>query len=224
MMAIATAFAMPTLWPQITGKNKDYDFGGLIFVVSMLGAGNVGFLIASIWAWRKERMLPKTHRIPIEIAHRFLATFGITEPTKEYVRWIKDDGFELIDFPSILSDSPFIFIVDWSANMADELPRIVDALAKLSVALESEVDEVSSTGFVGSGENKVLVKYVPNDGDDFTETIATIQSMVPSNIEFRKSPHNGQMDQWDFAVLPRDEWAELEALDSKLLRSLYIPL
>ena len=110
------------------------------------------------------------------------------------------------------------------AFMADELPRIIDGLAKLGVTLESEVDEVSSTGFIGTGEDRILVKYVPTDRDDFTDTIVALQSIVPSRIEFRKSPHNGQSDEWVFAVLPRDEWSELEVLDSALLRSLYVPL
>lgn len=169
-------------------------------------------------------MLPNTHRIPIDTAHQFLATFGITKPTKEYERWVKVDGFDLDDFPSVLGDSPFVFVIDWRANMADELPRIVDGLAKLGFAVDCEVDEVSSTGFIGNGENKILVKYVPSDHDDFTDTIAAVQSIVSSNIEFRKSPYNSESDTWEFAVLPRDEWAELEALDSAVLQSLYVPL
>jgi hypothetical protein len=223
-VAVATASAMLVLWPQITGNDKNYDRGGLTFVVCMLVLGNAGLLVAAIWARRKESGLPKTYRIPIETAHRFLAAFGITRPTKDYDRWVKEDGFDLGDFPTVLSDSPFIFIIDWRANMADELPRIVEGLAKLGVSLKIEVDEVSSTAFIGTGEEKVLVKYVPSDEDDFTDTIVAVQTIVPPTIEFRKSPYNGQMDSWNFAVLPRDEWEDLETLDGAVLRNLYLPL
>lgn len=223
-VAVVTAAALPGLWPILSGTNKDYDRGGLIFLVSLLTLGNVGFLAAAIWAKRRESRPVKLPRIPIETANRFLATFGITKPTKEYERWRKEDGFDVDDFPSVLAGSPLIFIVDWRANIADELPRIVHGLVKLGVTLVNEVDEVSSTGFVGSGENKILVKYVPVDHDDFTDTIVAIQSVVPPQIEFRKSPYNGQSDTWDFAVLPRNEWAQLEALDSAVLQRLYVPL
>ena len=169
-------------------------------------------------------MLPNLHRIPLETAHEFLATFGITKPTKEYERWVKEDGFDFEDFPTVLADSPYIFLIDWRANLADELPPIVEALAQLEVTLESDVDGTTSTGFVANERNKLQVKYVPTDQDDFTDVIIAIQSLVPETIEFRASPHNGQRDQWDFAVLPREQWAELEALDSELVNSLFVPL
>ncbi len=223
-VAVATGAALPVLWPILSGTNKDYDRGGLIFIVSLMAMGNVGFLAAALWAKRKESRPVKVPRIPIETANRFLATFGITKPTKDYERWVKEDGFDLDDFANVLTESPFIFVVDWRADIADELPRIVDGLAKLRVRLESKVDAVASTAFVGSGENKILVKYVPADHDDFTDTIVAIQSVVPSHIEFRKSPDNELRDTWYFAALPRAEWSELEALDSAALQRLYVPL
>lgn len=41
-------------------------------------------------------------RISIDVAHRFLATFGITKPTKAYERWVKPNGFDLDDFHTVL--------------------------------------------------------------------------------------------------------------------------
>ena len=169
-------------------------------------------------------MLPNSHRIPLETAHKFLATFGITKPTKAYERWVKEDGFNFDDLPTVLSDSPYIFGIDWRAALEDELERIAEGLGNLGVALEFNIDPESSQGTVTCNGQSGGVKYVPNDGDDFTVVITTIQSIVPANIEFRASPMNGESDSWDFAVLPRDEWTELEQLDSELVSSLFVPL
>lgn len=52
-----------------------------------------------MWPFRSKRrpvedrqMRPESHRIPIETAHRFLAMFGISQPTRQYERWLKEDG------------------------------------------------------------------------------------------------------------------------------------
>jgi len=169
-------------------------------------------------------MLPNSHRIPLETAHRLLATFGITEPTKAYERWIKDDGFDFQDFPAVLADSPYIFVVDWRAALEDELALIAQGLAKLDAVLEHQIEPETSRGTVTCDAQTRPVKFVPSDGDDFTAVIFALQSIVPRRIEFRASPLNGEMDQWEFAVLPSDEWAELEALDPELVRSLFVPL
>jgi len=168
-------------------------------------------------------MLPNSHRVPLETAHQFLATFGITKPTKEYERWVKEDGFDFEDFPSVLSDSPYIFMVDWRAALEDELPLIVTGLVGLDVELRYDVDPETSQGTITCNGQTQQIKFVPSDSDDFTAVILALQSIVPPNIEFRTSPLNGEMDQWDFAVLPRDEWAQLETLDSELVNSLFVP-
>lgn len=89
-------------------------------------------------------MNPETYRIPIEIAHKILATFGITSPTRAYERWVKNDGFDLKDFDEVLYESPFIFIVDWHACLQDELETIRDSLARLDVHLDLELDSVGN--------------------------------------------------------------------------------
>jgi hypothetical protein len=163
-------------------------------------------------------------RIPLDAAHKFLGTFGITKSTKEYERWRHDDGFDLDDFSSVLGDSPYKFIVDWRAYLPDELGYITKALGLLGVQLHwTENPDLPEIPVTCEGRTAV-VKYVPNDHDDFTDVIQGFQSIVPSNIEFRASPHNGDSDTWVFAVLPRDEWAELETVNSEALNSLFVPL
>jgi len=53
-IAVATVFCLPSLWRQLTGQNKEYDPGGLAFLVALLLAGNIGFLFATFRARRKE--------------------------------------------------------------------------------------------------------------------------------------------------------------------------
>jgi hypothetical protein len=169
-------------------------------------------------------MLPHSHRVPLETAHQFLATFGITKPTREYQRWVKEDGFDFADFPGVLGDSPYIFVIDWKAGLDEELIRIADTLVKLDLELIVDVDPDTMTGFVECEGRRQPVKFLSRDGDDFTSVIVALQRVVPPTLEFRASPNNGQCDQWVFAVLPRDEWAELSGLDAELVNSLYVPL
>jgi len=169
-------------------------------------------------------MLPNSHRIPLETAHKFLATFGITKPTKAYERWVKQDGFDFDDFPTVLYESPFRIGVDWRGALENELELIAEGLAKLDVVLDFDIQPGSCAGTVSCAGHTGRVKYNPSDGDDFTTVITTLQSIVPTNIEFRASPDNGGNDGWEFAVLPRDECADLEQLDPELPNNLYVPL
>jgi hypothetical protein len=66
--------------------------------------------------------------------------------------------------------------------------------------------------------------YIPSDHDDFTDVIHGLQSIVPSHVEFRAAPDNGESDTWVFAVLPRDAWAELEAADPQALNQLFVSI
>jgi hypothetical protein len=55
-----------------------------------------------------------------------LLAFGIDERTREYDRWIKDEGgpgagFDLDDFNEVLFDSPFILNVDWCDVLQEDL-------------------------------------------------------------------------------------------------------
>ncbi len=166
----------------------------------------------------------KRNRIPREVAHQFLATFGITKPTKSYDRSLKDDGFDPAEFRDVVGESEFIFRVDWKAALSDELPLIADTLAKLNVDLKLSLEANEDNGFVSCNGREAKVKYTPSDEEDFTEVMAAIQSIVPENIEFRAAPGNSRSDTWEFAVLPRDEWADLEKLDRELVGSLFVPL
>lgn len=170
-------------------------------------------------------MAEESFRIPLETAHQFLATFGITKPTRAYERWVKEDGFDSQDFGEVLADSPFIFIIDWRASLGEELETIRDSLDQLGTKLEMDLEDDVDSGVVVCNGRNAKVHYLPNDENpDFDEVIRAIQEVMPSNIEFRSAPTNSGGDTWVYAVLPRDEWQDLEKLDSKMLDSFFRPM
>lgn len=184
-----------------SGQFRLADLGGQIWWLITVAHNTRRFTLRTLLV----AMLPESHRIPLETAHQFLAMFGITQPTPQYERWVKEDGFDFADFPDVLGESPFILGVDWRAALSDELPLIADALAKLDVELTIDIDRDGDGGYVDSAGGKAGIKYRPSGDDDFTDVIAAIQSVVPANIELRGSPNNTGTDAWQFAVLPRDE-------------------
>jgi hypothetical protein len=162
-------------------------------------------------------------RVSLDKAHLFLGTFGITRPTKAYERWFKPGGFELEDFIAVLSDSPFVFTIDWRAALPEELGPIAAALDRLGTRLDVDVPPNADAGWVRCGSQEECVKYVPRDNDDFTNVIRAIQRIIPAFIEFRASPDNGACEQWVFAVLLRDEWTALERVNGELVAAIFKP-
>ncbi len=169
-------------------------------------------------------MNPETYRIPIDIAHKILATFGITRPTRAYERWVKDDGFDLKDFDEVLFESVFVFVIDRRAWLQDELETIKESLRQLDVELELELGADGECGNVACNDRRSPVAYRPNNESSFDDVIRGIQSAVPDNIEFRASPHNGGSDTVVYAVLPDDEWADLENIARDVVNCFFVPL
>jgi hypothetical protein len=150
--------------------------------------------------------------ISIDAANKMLGMFGVKE-SRKYERWLKDYGFDLKDFDEVLFESPYIFIVDWRAFLPEEMERIAEALNLLGVDFSCELDseDESEEKMIATCSSKsVPLLYRPKD-DDFTDVIRLVQSIVPENIEFRASPFSEGSDTYVFAVLPHDEWQELES-------------
>lgn len=163
--------------------------------------------------------------IPLDTAHTILATFGITKPTREYQRWVKDDGFKLDDFLSVLFESEYVFVLDWRGCLADELEWMAVALRKLGVAVYTDSSEDGATAAVTIGVRAVALSYTPNDPQTgWLAVISGLQSIVPANIEFRESVDNGNSDTAMYAVLPCDEWQELDTTATEVIQSLFRPL
>jgi hypothetical protein len=169
-------------------------------------------------------MLPKNHVIPLEAAHQILATFGITKPTKAYERWVKPVGFEVGDFDEVLFKSPFIFTIDCRAWLKEELETIVESLQNLEVKVSVDLDEEGEVGYVVSDGRRAQVKYRPVDDDSFDNVVQSLQRVVPEMIEFRRSPNNEGSHTYLYAVLPRDEWSDLERAAPEVIAHFFCPL
>ncbi|QDT52937.1 hypothetical protein Pan44_09500 [Caulifigura coniformis] len=166
--------------------------------------------------------------IPLEAAHRILSTFGITKPTREYERWVKPDGFDHVDFHEVLYGSDFIFVLDWRAALEDELERIVHALGKLDVVMDFEIDDSDSRcgiAVVTVERRPATVRYSGNDdGTSWRAVITALQTIMPPQIEFREDVGNGESDTDAYAVLPVDEWQDLERDAGESLKLFFRPL
>lgn len=135
-------------------------------------------------------------RIPLEVAHQILATFGINSPTAAYERWVKKDGFDLQDFESVLYESPFVITLDWRAWLQEELETIADALSRLDLTLDRELNEDGEEGDVVCGERRARVVYRATDGSDFDDVIRAAQRVVGDRVQFRAAPTNDGSDTW----------------------------
>lgn len=54
IVGVGTLAVLPILWPQLAGKDKDYDRDGLIFIIALIVVANIGLFIATMVARRKE--------------------------------------------------------------------------------------------------------------------------------------------------------------------------
>ena len=172
-------------------------------------------------------MADTKRRIPLDVAQKVLLAFGITERTREYDRWIKDEdgpnaGFDLEDFNEVLFDSPFVLIVDWRDELQEDLEFVQAMMHRLGVTLEVHIGEEDNDGFVSCGAKLAAVAYTPNDGPDFDEVIAALQRVVPPHVEFRSCPGFEGSDGWCYAAQHRDVWAELDR-EAPLVIDHYFP-
>src|SRR4051812_40250307 len=129
--------------------------------------------------------MPRNPFIPLEASHQIMAAFGIAAPTPSYQRLVKPDGFDPAHLRAVLADSRFVFVIDWRAELPEELEFIAGAVRELGAAVEVEFDHGDSgdEAWVACASMRERVKYVPSDRDDFTDVIAAIQRVVPPEIE-----------------------------------------
>jgi hypothetical protein len=163
--------------------------------------------------------------IPLEAANQILVAFGISKPTPVYERRVKPDGFRPSDLYDVLSESRFLFVVDWRGWLEDFVEEALPALAELGSALTYEPDDDGNSGMLKSDDGRSQrIKYVPTDSDCFDDVIRAMQRLAGKGIEFRQSPCNMENDTWMYAALGADEWKELEAINHDFILSHFIPL
>lgn len=177
---------------------------------------------------RPPRTAPSLCRIPLDQAEHILATFGITRPTPAYERWVKPDGFDLKDFDSVLFDSPLVVGVDWREPLGPALEAVKMALDRLGVSLRivPRVDpaKLGEAAVLSCGGGPEAVVSHGREDDNLDGVVRGIQSVVPPELEFRAWSGNAGRDSWAYAVLPRDEWADLERRSPETIASLFQPV
>ena len=163
-------------------------------------------------------------QIPAEVANQFWAIFSV--PLAEIDRADISSGMSFKEFDKILFSSPFIFVIDWRAELSEELQIIAAALKRLDVTLNCEYGVDGDTAILSCEERiGVHVSYRPNDDEgSFHNVINELQRLVPEHIEFREyRPANGS-DTNVFAVLPEKAWMEFRGAAAELSLELFIPL
>lgn len=163
-----------------------------------------------------------------EKAERILVTFGINSPTPLYERRLRADGLRLSDLSDVLGESRFVFEMDWRGFLDDFVEAVLPALEELGAPLSYlPDDDRGQSGTLSSPDGRrERIQYL-KAGDDFGPVVRAFQRLVPPQIEFRASPGNypyTDTDGWAYAVLPHDEWEDLEALHRSAIRDLFIPL
>ena len=166
--------------------------------------------------------------IPQEKVEQILPIFGITTPTPMYEQRLRAEGLRLSDLSGVLGESRFVFGMDWRGFLEDFVQDVLTALQELGAKVTyTPDDDQGHSGTLASPDGrKEHVRYVKAD-DEFDPVIRAFQRLVLPRIQFRASPHNYPRtgtDQWDYAVLSRDEWEDLEAIHRQAIRDLFIPL
>jgi hypothetical protein len=93
------------------------------------------------------------------------------------------------------------------------------------VEISVDAAEDGQTAMVTSTGNSVDLAYSPNNPQtSWLAVIQGFQSIVPGNIEFREAPHNDGSDTFVCAVLPADEWQDLDNHAPEVLSGLFRPL
>lgn len=166
--------------------------------------------------------------IPLDIANRILATFGITEPSPLYERRVTSGGFSSPDFADVLHESRFVFVMDNSIELDAVCADIATALAELGAPVDVETDEEDgTTGALTSPHAAVVVRFNRAAGDDYEAADAIIrgfQKAAGDGVEFRARPGDAVGDCWIYAVLTPAEWRQLEALRDGVIHQYFAPL
>ena len=93
-----------------------------------------------------------------------------------------------------------------------------------AMQVESSSDE-GDMALVTIEEKSVQLSYAPNEEQtSWLTVIQGLQSVLPANLEFRESVHNGDSDTDVYAVLPKKEWDELARNAGESIQTLFRPL
>jgi len=165
-------------------------------------------------------------KIDLNDAHKVLATFGISKPTKTYERWVKDYGFDLDDFEEVLNESNFIYWFDWRGELSTFLEYLKNILNEFEIDTSYTMDYSSTLqkGTFSSGVNVVEVEYNASEENFIENVVKKIQKILSEKIEIRQSTNNEGVDTWGVAILTQDEWSLVESVAKTFVDNHWIKL
>ena len=170
---------------------------------------------------RKPKRKPR-NMVDEASAQELLVQFGITRASAAYDRALKPSGFRLDDLADLIcSESLTVFLIDWRAEVLDELQNIRKALLKFGVRLEVEANGLASTVVVRSGERQARADYESGTIGVFDPIIEALAEVVDDALEFRHGCDNGGSDTSMYAVLPRSHWKRAEEISRKFIDRLF---
>lgn len=119
-----------------------------------------------------------------------------------------------------LADANTVFALPPSNDLPELLTRIARVLDTQGCELGVSMTPDGTSGRVVCEQRSAPVSHHADDGSDWLEVLATVQSVLPGSLQIRRT--RGADDR--FAVLARRDWARLEALAPDVVPDLFEPL
>lgn len=160
--------------------------------------------------------------IPLDEAHKILATFGIGPNSRGYQRWHREDGFRRGDLEDILNESDFILNVDWRELLSDAMDAIVSQLHELGIEASVDLNEDGEKGVFGANGKEIRIKYSLNDEDNFDRVIASINPLISRMAHYRKLRSSEGSDTWSYAILKNEDWRQLRQSAGEWMSLLFV--
>jgi hypothetical protein len=161
-------------------------------------------------------------RISEDTAQQILITFGISGPSPEYERWVQEDGFRPIDLADVLRPSPRRILIDWRDALEDVLADLARAFA--SHGIDASFDSASvddgrgETGFFHLRGHVIELQRARQEITEFRRKLRRLEMATSDTLAFRIDEGG---DTIALALLRREEWVALDALDSRAVTYLF---
>ena len=170
-----------------------------------------------------EREIDSKYLVCVESVENILVSFGITKATKNYDRWVSEQGCLLSDFSDVLYESKFVFIFDWRGEIKEDIKPVIKALNNLKVDIKVyEVEDNENMLKLECGNDSCTIEYTPNnENTSWNKVINNISKIVPPHIIFKQDYWNGGSDTEVYAVLHENEWKYIYELEPKVMNYLF---
>jgi hypothetical protein len=149
--------------------------------------------------------------ISLHDAHEILSAFGIGPQSHGYQRWRRDDGFRQVDLEDVLIESSNVLSIDWRGWLQEAVDTIVAQLANIEIAIEAALDEDRDRGTINIDGKTADVKFVPDEGDDFDDVIASINQLIAPKARYRKFRSSDGTDGWIYGLQSNENWRSIQS-------------